>query len=362
MSPSYKDQYFDYFGKNYEFLNYLPLYFIYSSFNIPNSDIGYEESYCTGIIKNKDEHSSYIRSVCYAVQETLSYLKGMVQNGNINDINKSCAYLNYLIHDKIKHIIESSINIEDLYSAIYYYKGFYGLREKCSNIEKFKISNDEFDKKKTLFFHTENMFSIEDTYENYSHINKSLYAKYFSECYNFYHEVLKNDFCKKDNAYKSELIDFQKTFNKTKNFLKQQQITMPINDLISPEKYNCSHDSLQVTAITTVQGILDTSMEGNFGGESSTYQGSGNDTSDINQSNISGIIGGTFIGTFVLFLMSYKYTPFGPWLRKKKDVANNLFNNNEIRNHELLINNAENENINLDEQLYHIKYYSAENS
>ncbi|SBT83025.1 PIR protein, partial [Plasmodium ovale] len=172
----------------------------------------------------------------------------------------------------------------------------------------------------------------------------------------------KNDFCKKDNAYKSELIDFQKTFNKTKNFLKQQQITMSINDLQFPEEYNCSTEVLQPVPITRGQGMLDTSMEGSFSGESSSYQDSGNGTPDINVSNITGIISGSLLGTFALFLMSYKYTPFGPWLRKKKDVANNLFNNNEIRNHELLINNSENENINLDEQLYHIKYYSAENS
>ncbi|SBT01655.1 PIR Superfamily Protein, partial [Plasmodium ovale curtisi] len=346
----------------HEFLNNLPLYFIYSSFYIPNSDIGYETSYCMRIIKNKDEHSSYIRTVCYGVQAMLSYLKVMVQNGNLNNINKGCAYLNYLIHDKIKHIISSSLNIEDLYNAIYYYKGFYDLREKCSSIEKFKISNDKFDKKKTLFFHTENMFYIKDRYRSISYLDQASYEKYFGECSKYYYKILRDDFCKKDNAYKSELIDFQKTFNETKNFLKQQHITMPINDLQSPEEYNCSTEILQPVPITRVQGIIDTAMSDSFSAHSPGQQAIDKDTSDINQSNISGIIGGTFLGTFVLFLMSYKYTPFGPWLRNKKDVANNLFNNNEIGNHELLINNSENENINLDEQLYHIKYYSAENS
>ncbi|SBS93697.1 PIR Superfamily Protein [Plasmodium ovale curtisi] len=313
MSPSYKDQYFDYFGKNYEFLNNLPLYFIYSSFYMPNSDIGYETSYCMRIIKNKDKHSSYIRSVCHGVQAMLSYLKVMVQNGNLNDINKGCAYLNYLIHDKIKHIISSSINIEDLYES---------------------ISNSE---------HT-------------------LYAKYFGECSKYYYQILQDEYCKKDKVYKNELNDFQKTFNKTKNFLKEKRITLSIDDLQSPEEYNCSTGVLQPAPITRGKGIIDTVMSDSFSGESSSYQDSGNGTPHINVSNITGIISGSLLGTFALFLMSYKYTPFGPWLRKKKDVANNLFNNNEIGNHELLINNSENENINLDEQLYHIKYYSAENS
>ncbi|SBS94802.1 PIR Superfamily Protein [Plasmodium ovale curtisi] len=361
MSPPYKDEYFDHLEKNHDFLKDLPLYFIYSLFEIFISE-GYEEPYCKRIIENNHEHANYIRTLCYAIQTIFSQLKVMVANRNINDINKGCAYLNYMIHDKIKHISSSSINIQNLYKAIDYFNAIHSSVGNCVNTENFKISNDEFDKKKTLFFHTENMFSIEDRYENDSHINKSLYTKYFSECYNFYHEVLKNNFCKKANAYKSELIDFQKTFNKTKNFLKQQHITIPINDLLSPEEYNCSPDSLQPVPITRGQGIIDTAMSDSFSAHSPGQQAIDKDTSDINQSNISGIIGGTFLGTFVIFLMSYKYTPFGPWLRKKKDVANNLFNNNEIRNHELLINNSENENINLDEQLYHIKYYSEENS
>ncbi|SBT83145.1 PIR protein [Plasmodium ovale] len=325
-------------------------------------DVEYKTDYCKNIIKNNDKHVSYIRTVCYNVQSILSELSSMAKNGNINNINEGCAYLNYLIHDKIKHINSSSINIEGLYNAIYYYKSIYGLIEKCTNIEKFNISNDEFDKKKTLYFHTENLSLIENRYGSISDFDSALYEKYFGECFKYYYQILQEEYCKKDKIYKNELNDFQKTFNKTKNFLKKKRITMSINDLQSPEEYNCSTEVLKPVPITRGQGIIDTAMSDSFSAHSPGQQAIDKDTSNINQSNISGIIGGTFLGTFVIFLMSYKYTPFGPWLRKKKDVANNLFNNNEIRNHELLINNSENENINLDEQLYHIKYYSAENS
>ncbi|SBT73682.1 PIR protein [Plasmodium ovale] len=325
-------------------------------------DAEYEKEYCKDIIKNNDEHVSYIRTVCYNVESILSKLSSMATNGNINSINEGCAYLNYLIHDKIKHINSSSVNIEGLYNAIYYYKVIYGLMEKCTNIEKFNISNDEFDKKKTLYFHTENLSLIENRYESISDSDHASYAKYFDECFKYYYQILQDEYCKKDKVYKNELNDFQKTFNKTKNFLKQQQINISIDDLQSTEEYNCSTEVLQPAPTTRGQGMLDAAMSDSLGARSPGQQAIGKDTPDINQSNISGIIGGTFLGTFALLLMSYKYTPFGPWLRQKKDVANNLFNNNEIRNHELLINNSENENINLDEQLYHIKYYSAENS
>ncbi|SBT74333.1 Plasmodium vivax Vir protein, putative, partial [Plasmodium ovale] len=212
MSPQVKDHFFEKYEKDYPFLLELPLYAIYIHFH--RNDIhGHElHSSCESQIKNENAHTSEIRQVCKAVQTYLLQLDGLKDTFRLKDVSKTCEYLNYWIYDKIKHIKNSRDNIKNLYNTINP-KSVHDLSDGCSNIKDFDISEDEFNRKKELFFHAENLYWIEKKYITIPTKYSSFYEKYLVKCAEYYNEIMLNTYCKNNDEYKLELKNFSTNFN-----------------------------------------------------------------------------------------------------------------------------------------------------
>ncbi|SBT57682.1 PIR Superfamily Protein [Plasmodium ovale wallikeri] len=339
MSGIIEDPFFKQY-KKYSFILDLPLYAIYSYFYTPIE--GYEHnSSCENEIVYKDVHTTKIREVCKSIKEHLPNLQGLKETHELSDVNKVCEYYSYWIYDKIKHINNSHDNIQSLYNAINTLKSRNNLDNKCSNIENYKISADKFNEKKELFFHTENLFLIEKKYNKIQNKDSSLYEKYLEECAEYYKKIMLNNYCKNKEDYKSELINFSTNFNRTKNFLKEQNVQIPLEDLKSPDIFECT------PASKIHRGGGDDSLDG-----------------DVDDAGTDpGTIAGTGLGISFVILLSYvflyKFKGYQNFIRPLIEKEKNLLNNLEDENNEI-IQIPDPNRMNLDNTSYNINYHYAQ--
>ncbi|SBT84215.1 PIR protein [Plasmodium ovale] len=307
-------------------------------------------------INNDIEHASEIRQVCKAAEKYFSELRSLINTYESVDITKGCEYLGYWIYDKIKHIESPRDNVTNLYKAIDTFMLGRGLKDICSNIKDFNISEDKFKKKKELFFHSENLFWIEKKYNLLHDSNSSLYVKYLSECAKYYDEIRLNEYCKKNEEYKSELIYFNTNFNSTKKYLKDQGIEITLDDLKFPDLSKCS-----LEANSHVRG------SDSFHDDLPLNPGSGHQVPQVSDIGDSGTDPGTIAGTglgisFVMllsYLFLYKFKGYHHFIRPLIEKKTNTFNNLEDADNEFIQIPAENQ-MNLDNTSYNMNYHSSQ--
>lgn len=206
--------------------------------------------------------------------------------------------MGYWIYDKIKHINSSRDDIQNLYEAIHFLNLLNSLNGNCSNIRDFNISEDKFNKKKELFFHTENLFWIEKIYSTIVFSDSSFYGKYLNECAKYYKKFMLDNYCKNKVDYKSELLDFSTKFNRTKKFLQGQNIQIALEDLKSPETFDCTLESKNPEEGPAASHPHD--PQNHRGGEQDALIGDV-DSADTN----TGTIAGTGLGISFVMLLSY---------------------------------------------------------
>ncbi|SBT55620.1 PIR Superfamily Protein [Plasmodium ovale wallikeri] len=350
MSPEVNDPFFEKYEKDYPFLLELPLYAIYIQFH-RNVMHGYQQhSSCDSQIKDENAHTNDIRQICKSVQTYLPQLKGMNDTFSLKDVSKTCEYLSYWIYDKIKYINNSPDNIKNLYNTINP-TSTHGLSHECSNIKDFKIPADEFNKKKELFFHAENLYWIENKYSTIKNDDSTLYRKYLVKCAEYYNEIMRDNYCKGKGNYKSELTVFSTNFNKTKNFLNTNGIQIKIEDIKSPGIFECTPKE------KSREGGPDAQLDGHL---QNPYSGHPND--DVGTTDPV-TIAGTSLGIFSVMFLSYLYLHkfrvyqnfIRPLLQKKMKMLNNI----EDDDNEFL-QIPEHDQMNLDNTSYRVNYHSAQ--
>ncbi|SBT73791.1 PIR protein [Plasmodium ovale] len=344
MSAQIKDSFFEKYETQYPFLLELPLHGIYTMLHKFYTE-SYEDSPCKSQILDNSEHSSDIHQVCKVLQKYLPEIRGFLETHKLYDLSKGCEYLNYWIYDKIKHINRSRDNIQSLYNAINILKSSNSLNDKCSNIQDFHISADKFNEKKDLFFHAENLFWIKKKYSEIQHHDSRLYEKYLEVCAEYYKKIMLNNYCKNKEDYKSELTTFSTNFNNTKTFLNVQKKKIELENLKSPETFECTLES------KIPEGGPDAShpddLQNHRGGERDAL------VSDIGGTGTDpGTIAGTGLG--ISFFKGYQNF-IRPLIEKEKK----LFNNLEDEDNEIIEIPDPNQ-MNLDNTSYHINYHSAQ--
>ncbi|SBT56385.1 PIR Superfamily Protein [Plasmodium ovale wallikeri] len=355
MSVLNEDPFFKKYGQKYTFLLELPLYAMYNMLHMFYTET-YEDSPCKIQIYYNNDHSSDIHRVCKVLQMYLPELLSFQETHELRDLSKGCEYLSYWIYDNIKHINDPRENIRSLYDAINTFKLGRGLNDKCSNIKYFKISEDKFNKKKELFFHTENLLWIEKKYNPLHDKNSSLYKEYLDECAKYYKEIFLNNYCKNKKEYESELIDFKDKFNSTKKYLKSKGIQIILDDLQSPDLSKCSPEVKSPSVRLDDSQLQDLQNPGNGQQEAMVADIDGPTTDP-------GTLVGTGLGiSFVMFLsylFLYKFRGYQnfilPLINKKKKMFNNL----EDEDNEFFHIPDPNQ-INLDNTSYHINYNSEQ--
>ncbi|SBT83369.1 PIR protein [Plasmodium ovale] len=354
MTPKYTDNILHSWEKKYNFLSKLPLFGLYKNFYTYFSHSHYANGMCDHYIPDTFEHATDILPVCRVIETILKNFNYLINLYDSVNIETFCKYLSYFSYEILKNN-RSYTNVKELYEILKYSTETYILNGNC-NITNFEIDKEAFDKKKNIFFHSEILHWIKNKHEfssNYS----SEYNQYFQECAKKYKEIISDEDCKYNQYCKEELENFQKHFNETKKYLKENEIDISEDDIELPEKTKCASQDMSILIPEQRSQSLHSSQDVYSNGGQHRGQNLLRDNSNQNTGINSGVSLGIMGGIIPLSLIFYKYTPFGPWLhskiaRRKKKI------HLEEKINQIYLDTSENENINSYNDMYNIQYNS----
>ncbi|SBS99751.1 PIR Superfamily Protein [Plasmodium ovale curtisi] len=358
MATIITDSFFRDWETSHMYLLNLPLYRIYRHFNIYYNIKKKENAVCNHYIEGNLSHANDTLSICRGIELILEKNNYRMSFNNSVTLNKYCEYTSYFLYDKL---INSStyIHVKQLYEALKHAQKVYGVDDKTCDIINFDIDKEKFEKKKELYFHSEILHWIK--WHSSHNLGEFLYNTYFSECANSYREITNDQECKYIPSCEKELRIFQEKFNETKEFLKGKSIHIKEDDIQLHEKHKCLSEKEKVkTAGKESQGFPSLAEIAIIRGDSNTETFSVDGSNPITDKTL-GIALGIIPGIFLLFLIVYKFTPFGFIFRGKIRKTKEKINE-EFKNDELITNTPEYENINLYNDMYNIQYQNARNN
>ncbi|SBT55306.1 PIR Superfamily Protein [Plasmodium ovale wallikeri] len=354
MDKNRVDQFFDKWHERYNDLMSLPLYIMYKNFSSNYSYTSSRDDLCSHFIQESTPDFGEFRKVCRTVEETLNNLDSEIYNEL--DKCKPIEYLSYFIYDKIKNIPTSN-KFETFYETLPSLLISYEKVMNC-NIIKFDTNKDEFYKKYELYFRSEIIHWIKLKYETYFHLDKDFCKKYLKECFQFYNQNIKDNYCKKFEHYNEELTKFSNNFNETLKFLKEKEIDITEEEIHIDHKTGCPSDerkdSVEEQVLNQAQpGQQMVHVSDNPNPESVSIRSPNADT------NITaGTVSGTLIGISLLSLLFWKFTPLGSSIQHKIwDKGSNY--NLEHQNDEVILDTSNNEDIYSYDNKYNIQYHSV---
>ncbi|SBS91137.1 PIR Superfamily Protein [Plasmodium ovale curtisi] len=352
MSTKYEDNFIQDLEQRYNFITGFPLYSLYKSYitNYAQGDRSY--NYCDHYMEGDQPHITNIRNICKNFRITLSYFSTFMNNLNSEDVRRCCEYLYFWLHDHIKNINHHIHNNENLYNAIDFFKNEYSLN-MCPDPRQIKVNSKKFDDMKKLYFHTQILYWIEHKVSIIHAYDESMYKNYLDECSKFYNEITDEDYCKLYTEYKSDLENFEKQIQKTRDILLRTLTIISLNSLNKRENNICTAELLDPKEEAQELNSVHTSLASRpLDGYSNVDINS--ETLQHNHKNTSvGVISGVITGISLLLLFAYKFTPFGIWLSSRIRGDKKITNNEENENHPLL-DNSQN-------SYYSIRYHSSQN-
>ncbi|VUZ99480.1 PIR protein [Plasmodium vivax] len=358
MLEIFKEDFFDKLEKEYAFLWNLPLSYLYTSFNLRYGIETNYEGICNTLSIGSSNSDCDLRYFCKNVQRLLSELKEKYGKEYKRSFYKACEYLSYWIYDKIPKNCEK---VDDFYTLLDKVKlGFIPAGESC-NIQKFRISKENFLAMKTLFFHSEALYYIKNEYTGINKYEKDKYNKFLSEAYKVYKIIMCNsDFQAKEN-YNNELTKFKTNFNNVIDFLKVKEISISQNEIPLDDKLICHPESRPTSTGVLEAGSKISQLEKSVASRGTDMVDTviNGDTSLPDTPIKAGTVGATLAGTSLFLLMMYKYTPLGSWVSTKILRKDKLMENMKKNNYELLLNDLGNREMGLNDTMYHISYNSA---
>ncbi|SBS82205.1 PIR Superfamily Protein [Plasmodium ovale curtisi] len=301
----------------YPFLRNLPSYKFYEQLNEDGVTSYY--SYCTAILSAYPDNSDII-NLCGKLIRNLKKL----YTWNNKDIppNERCSYLNYWIYFQMinNHKLHEPTSIYDSHIIIYliydWDRFIYTLTDnyKCVH-ERYRISSNEFLEKKKLHDDNKNYKSIKDIVNSGKNDQNYDYFSYITENENL-HGILKEE-CKCTNNTKF-CVEFHK-YNRDNK--KDKLCSLECNSEISSSVPNTKVNSVCPLPEPVLQSSLEP-MSQEREGETGAFTGSmevQDDTSSspTSSSTLTISLLTSIIGIFPLLYISYKFTPFGPWLRRR---------------------------------------------
>ncbi|SBS92462.1 PIR Superfamily Protein [Plasmodium ovale curtisi] len=353
MATNSIDHFFEKWHDRYDFLMNLPLYITYNNFSSNYSYTPSKYDLCSYYIEDSNPDFGEFRKVCRAVEKTLNSLDSGIYHELDNC--KPYEYISYFLYDKIKNI-DTNNYFQSFYEILPIILISYGNMKNC-NIIKFDTNKDEFHKKYELYFRGEIMHWIKLKYESYFHIDQEFCKKYLNECFQFYNEKIKNNYCKELVHYEEELTKFSNNFNETMRFLKTMKIDIKEDEIQLPLKTECSsgeHSAGLIVGPKLAQGGK------HIGGDSASYNPEsvsiGSPNADTNVT--AGTVSGTFIGISLLSLLFWKFTPLGSRIQHKIWNKGNNYNL-EHQNDEIILDTSTNEDIYSYNNKYNIQYQSV---
>ncbi|SBS94738.1 PIR Superfamily Protein [Plasmodium ovale curtisi] len=335
------------------------LYRLYKTFFSNNYDRISSQYACNHYLEKSIPEPNNLRRFCLMAELALQNVNNSIDTYGLDNIDKGCEYIRYLLYERIRMISNYKHNIQNLYTALETIKTLNNINNSKCNLENFDIENEEFVKKKELYFHREILDWIKKKHKTIYNDNSS-YEKYLHDCATKYREIVGNKDCKKFESYKQELKDFKDTFEDTKNFLLQEKEIKSTDDLELSEIPTCPSTSADIKLEKASDG-LHTAQTMDPGVTHSEDNDSPTDDPSTDNGITGGIVSSITFGMIFLFFISYKFTPFGQKLHQLKGIPKKFFNKAEDESHELSLERGDSDYIELNNDMYNMKYHSIQN-
>ncbi|SBS91169.1 PIR Superfamily Protein [Plasmodium ovale curtisi] len=334
----------------------LELYKFFFSNNYDNNSFHYA---CNYYLEKSIPELNNLRRFCLMAELALQNVNKSIYTYGLDNIDKGCEYIRYLLYERIRNISNYINNIQNLYNALDAIKASNQINNSICKLENFDIENDEFVKKKELYFHREILQWIKKKHATIYNYNSS-YENYLHDCATKYREIVRNNNCKNFESYKQELKDFKDTFEVTKQFLLEQNEISSVDYLELPDIPTCPLTSAD-TKLENAGDGLHTAQTIDPGVAHSEDNDSPTDDTSTDNGITGGIVSSISFGMIFLFFISYKFTPFGQKLHQLKGIPKKFFNKAEDESHELSLERGDSDYIEMNNDMYNMKYHSIQN-
>ncbi|SBT55135.1 PIR Superfamily Protein [Plasmodium ovale wallikeri] len=362
MSLNYKDTFLEDLEKKHSFIIGFPLYLLYKLYSSAYSIRSDTYSYCHHTIEGEQKHDKVLRHICNTIQMILPSVESTIGTENLSDVSRCYEYFIYWLQDDIKDENIPTENIEKLYSAIDYYMVTYNLNYRFSDAKNFNINKQEFHKIKKLHFYSEILYWIEKKNNMFLKSRENLYTSYLNDCSKYYDEIIREEDCKIIAQYKYELENFEKQFDKTKQFLLHNIPGISIEALKTHNKKTCPPDEPHDNARAKDVNVPDESLQSYSSSGPANTETTGEDFSNMHKNVSAGVIPGIIIGMPLLFFFAYKFTPFGIWVKSRLRGTTKRINNEEVENDLILLDRSDDADNYKENIRYTVHYHSSQNT
>ncbi|SBS93441.1 PIR Superfamily Protein [Plasmodium ovale curtisi] len=311
------------------------------------------------VISVVTENKMEILKNCYILKNYLLNFK----NDQDCSHEKCCSYMNYWLNKKIRknenNFVESDFDVYNKYIAFYNGR----TAEKVCESNKFFISNNIYEEMNKLYYLYElyNKFKTNST-------NTDRGCVELRTCVMHYNRILR--YCKPNgNSYICKALQNFKTKFSSDNFVSLSECKENFRELKLKDLQDLSDEDEQHVNFLFIQGngesgrrglLADASysqLRGYPEGDEESIQPSWFSHSNLIQSLFFSAVGISF-----LFLLSYKFTPFGKWMRSLLLKKNIIKHYETEETQDILSHTYENVNIDTEDSVHNIQYYATQNS
>ncbi|SBS90542.1 PIR Superfamily Protein, partial [Plasmodium ovale curtisi] len=311
------------------------------------------------VISVVTENKMEILKNCYILKNYLLNFK----NDQDCSHEKCCSYMNYWLNKKIRknenNFVESDFDVYNKYIAFYNGR----TAEKVCESNKFFISNNIYEEMKRLY----TLYELYNTFKTTS-ANKDKGCTELNTCVTHYNRIL--HYCKPngDSDFCKALQNFKTKFS-SENLVSISECKEKLGELKLKDPQELSELVLQQVDLGILQVNQELTRRRLLGSPHHSQQventkgDSDSIRSSFSYSNLMQILFFSAIGISLLFLFSYKFTPFGKWMRSvllKKNLIKHYETEEETQN--ILSHTYKNTNIDTEDSFHNIQYYATQNS
>ncbi|KMZ77207.1 hypothetical protein PVIIG_05586 [Plasmodium vivax India VII] len=253
---------------------------------------------CTNYIASQQSTGEELIDLCKKVCNIILNVNGVLDKCKNNTADKPCQYMSYWLYNNVMRISNNLPLIRSLYHILGAFTSSRNHYFKNCTLTNFNIDKEEFYKKHILYEFLESYDHMKKNIDNQIELYTPLYCKHVKENFNIYNRIKDN--CNSNTCkYYEDLQKFKGKFNNPEelNF---------IYDICKYKKTSCKYGS---NAEDDVPCLVPQ-------GNPLLFQIFGNDPYNI--INVLLNIAIISVPTLTIFLILFKFTPFGRKLNRIK--------------------------------------------
>ncbi|SBT59403.1 PIR Superfamily Protein [Plasmodium ovale wallikeri] len=319
----------------------------------------YASFFMTSPSADTEKHGEILNN-CYILKKNLL---NFISDESCSN-GKCCSYMNYWLNKRMEKS-KGSLTESD-YDVYNDYIEYYNERhhKKICEYYKFFISTDEYEEMKKLF----SLYDLYNTFiTNSSNIPSG--CTYLNSCVAHYNKIL--HYCKLNvnSKFCKALQNFKKEFTPS-GFITVSECEEKFGELKLKEPEELSEGDTEQVNLLLLRGRR-VSEEAELSEDPFFSEPRGNkegkeesiNASSFSHSTVIQTLFSSAFGISILFLLSYKFTPFGKWMRSallRKNIITHYETEEDTQ--DILSHTYENTNIDTDDSIHNIQYYATQNS